>query len=60
MAEVILGAGCDDFLCKPYKEPDVFGMMTGHPGVRFAYDETPDTKREKSAVINSEAIARDI
>ncbi len=37
--ELILEAGCDDFLSKPYKESDVFDMIHKHLGVLFVYAE---------------------
>ncbi len=42
---VTLSAGCDDFLRKPFREQDIFEMMTKHIGVRFVYEEEtpPDT-----------------
>lgn len=34
---VVLNAGCDDFLRKPFKESDIFDLMHKHIGVRFIY-----------------------
>jgi CheY-like chemotaxis protein len=34
----ILGAGCDDFIRKPYKDTEIFGALTKHLGVRFVYE----------------------
>ena len=31
--------GCDDFVRKPFRESDIFRMMTKHLGVRFLYKE---------------------
>ncbi|MDM8529698.1 PAS domain S-box protein [Anaerolineales bacterium HSG25] len=36
---VILDAGCDDFLRKPFKEADIFEMMHQHIGVTYIYEE---------------------
>jgi PAS domain S-box-containing protein len=36
---VVLSAGCDDFLRKPFREEDIFAAMNKHIGVRFIYDE---------------------
>ncbi len=34
--------GCDDFLGKPFREQEIFDLMTTHLGVRFIYEtETP-------------------
>ena len=37
--EVVLSAGCDDFLRKPFRESDLFEMMGKHLGVRYVYEE---------------------
>jgi signal transduction histidine kinase/CheY-like chemotaxis protein len=37
----ILAGGCDDFLHKPFREADLFQLMTRHIGVQFVY-ETAD------------------
>jgi CheY-like chemotaxis protein len=36
---VILSAGCDDFLRKPFKEAEIFDMLAKHLGVQFVYEE---------------------
>jgi len=35
---VVLSAGCDDFLRKPFRESDIFEAMHKHIGVRFVYE----------------------
>lgn len=37
---IILSAGCDDFVAKPFREGDIFERMEKHLGVRFAYEDT--------------------
>lgn len=37
--EKVMEAGFDDFLRKPYREADLFGLMEKHLGVRFLYGE---------------------
>ncbi len=37
---VVLSAGCDDFVRKPFREEEVFEVMAKHLGVRFVYEET--------------------
>ncbi len=37
--DAILGAGCDDFVRKPFRENDIFDVLTRHLGVRFTYEE---------------------
>ena len=34
----ILAAGCDDFLRKPFRETELFQMMSHHIGVQFIYE----------------------
>jgi signal transduction histidine kinase/CheY-like chemotaxis protein len=36
---VILSAGCDDFMRKPFREADIFAAMNKHIGVRYIYDD---------------------
>jgi CheY-like chemotaxis protein/two-component sensor histidine kinase len=37
--EVILAAGCDDFVRKPYREQEIFEAMAEHLGVKYLYAE---------------------
>ncbi len=36
----VLAAGCDDFLRKPFKEAELFELMSKHLGVRYIYEDT--------------------
>ncbi|MBO3457304.1 AAA family ATPase [Aetokthonos hydrillicola Thurmond2011] len=36
---VILSAGCDDFVPKPFYEEAIFNMMAKHLGIRYIYQE---------------------
>lgn len=36
---IVLSAGCDDFLCKPFKEQTIFDTLTKHLGVQFIYSQ---------------------
>jgi CheY-like chemotaxis protein len=36
--ERILLEGCDDFVRKPFRQDEIFDMLTKHLGVRFVYD----------------------
>ena len=35
---VVLSAGCDDFVRKPFREAEVFDKMADYLGVRYTYD----------------------
>lgn len=35
---VVLSAGCDDFIRKPFREEEIFGAMANHLGVRYIYE----------------------
>jgi CheY-like chemotaxis protein len=57
--EMILSAGCDDFVRKPFREQDIFDVMKQHLGLNYVY-ETP--REETSSVtpkveISSEQVA---
>ncbi|MBD3308695.1 transporter substrate-binding domain-containing protein [candidate division KSB3 bacterium] len=39
---LILSAGCDDFLRKPFREADIFDLMQTHLGVQYIYEEAPE------------------
>ena len=34
-------SGCDDFICKPFGESEIFSAMERHLGVRYIYGEEP-------------------
>ncbi|MGD2183641.1 response regulator [Lusitaniella coriacea] len=36
---IILSAGCDDFMRKPFRENDIFAVMSKHIGVRYVYED---------------------
>jgi PAS domain S-box-containing protein len=37
--DMILKAGCDAFVRKPYREHEIFDVMAGHLGVKYLYEE---------------------
>jgi signal transduction histidine kinase/DNA-binding response OmpR family regulator len=37
---IVLSAGCDDFLRKPFKENTIFEALTKHLGVQYIYEES--------------------
>jgi len=45
---IVLDAGCDDFLRKPFKEADIFDIMHKQIGVEYIYDEPTQTSAIKS------------
>ncbi|MTJ06379.1 response regulator [Anabaena sp. UHCC 0204] len=52
---IVLSAGCDDFLRKPFKENTIFETLTKHLGVKYIYEElaTGDVILEQSPFILS-------
>ena len=52
---IVLSAGCDDFLRKPFKEQTIFDALHKHLGVQFIYEdleETTDHSPVTSSIIN--------
>jgi predicted ATPase/signal transduction histidine kinase/CheY-like chemotaxis protein len=51
---VVLSAGCDDFLRKPFRESDIFEVMHQQIGVRYVYEDLqhspPDSSPEDEAI----------
>lgn len=39
---MVLSAGCDDFVRKPFKESEIFDLMHQHLGIRYVYEEDAD------------------
>ncbi len=37
---VVMAAGCNDYVQKPFKETDIFSMMHNHLGIKYIYQET--------------------
>lgn len=37
--ELILSAGCDDIVRKPFRKEDIFDMLAKHLAVRFVYED---------------------
>ncbi|KOP26985.1 histidine kinase [Hapalosiphon sp. MRB220] len=38
--QVMISAGCDDFISKPFREEEIFDQLTKHLGVRYIYSES--------------------
>ncbi|OQX24529.1 MAG: hypothetical protein BWK80_20315 [Desulfobacteraceae bacterium IS3] len=56
---VVVSAGCNDFLRKPFKEMEIFDMMAKHLGVRYIYEDSAEkTEAQKPAgdVLTSAAL----
>ena len=58
----VIDAGCDDYLRKPFRETELFELMSKHIGVRFLYEEKGQpliVSRQSSLenVLTSEALA---
>ncbi|MDM8530452.1 two-component regulator propeller domain-containing protein [Anaerolineales bacterium HSG25] len=41
---VVLAAGCDDFLRKPFKDRDIFALMEKYLGVQYIYEQPEPSK----------------
>jgi CheY-like chemotaxis protein len=60
---VVLSAGCDDFMRKPFQEAEIFELMNKHIGVRYVYDEptahtgSTVSKTDIQNALNPEALA---
>jgi CheY-like chemotaxis protein len=60
--KLVLSAGCDDFVRKPFREHEIFDALTNHLGVRFIYDEegtqpTPAQAAESEQVLSAQSMA---
>lgn len=56
--ESILAVGCDDFVCKPYREPEIFQVMAKHLGIEYLYEkEAPDASPEPETILSSQQLA---
>jgi two-component system sensor histidine kinase/response regulator len=60
--EMVLSAGCDDFVRKPFREHEIFDALAHHLGVRFVYDEegaqpTSAQAAETEDVLSSQTMA---
>ncbi|MFB2937664.1 ATP-binding protein [Aerosakkonemataceae cyanobacterium BLCC-F154] len=57
---VVLSAGCDDFLRKPFREAEIFEIMNRHIGVRYIYENQSDDSPSLPEVADSQVIATDL
>jgi|GEM_PF-1605307 len=49
---IILSAGCDDFMRKPFKESTIFEVLTKHLGVKYIYEHKTDGNSQIGGAIN--------
>jgi signal transduction histidine kinase/DNA-binding response OmpR family regulator len=56
--ELILAAGCDDFVRKPYREQEIFEVMRKHLGLKYVYEE--ERKEEVPVEKTSELTPRQL
>jgi len=50
---LVISAGCDDFLRKPFREEDLFNIISKHLNVRYLYEDSL-----KAKIIPSESISQ--
>ncbi|WP_438006604.1 ATP-binding protein [Sorangium sp. So ce321] len=41
-------AGCDDFVSKPFRDADIFNLLTKHLGARFEHEDRPAASSSKA------------
>jgi PAS domain S-box-containing protein len=46
----IMKAGCDDFIRKPYRDTEIFDVLSRHLGLRFVYEEKQITPRKEPEI----------
>lgn len=46
----ILEHGCDDFMRKPFREHEIFAMLSKHLGAQFIHETTSDDQDDKRAM----------
>ena len=56
---MILDAGCDDFVSKPFRDRVIFEKMAEHLGVRYAYAEETDDNVD-DALIDAGSVPLDV
>lgn len=56
--EGILSAGCDDFVCKPFRRADILEVMAKHLGVRYIYrDDIPDDAAKAGNLVTAATLS---
>jgi signal transduction histidine kinase/DNA-binding NarL/FixJ family response regulator len=46
---IVLSAGCDDFVRKPFRQSEIFDTMAKHLGVEYIYEENNSKNQENQA-----------
>jgi signal transduction histidine kinase/FixJ family two-component response regulator/HAMP domain-containing protein len=55
---MILSAGCDDFIRKPFREEEIFDALTKHLGIRFVYQEDKTSPAAAHVAEGEEMLSR--
>jgi len=56
---VVLSAGCDDFVRKPFKDSEIYELIRKHLGVRYVYEEAVKTAPEISQIPVRDVLTRE-
>ena len=48
----ILNIGCDDYIAKPFKEKEIFEMLSKHLGIKFIYEEASKNENPLKSTID--------
>ena len=54
---LVLEAGCDDFIRKPFKDGELFEAIARYLGAEFIYEEPGETARSEVEPLTAEALA---
>jgi len=55
--QTILSAGCDDVVCKPFREDEIFDMLAKHLGTRFVYEHKQPQPTTAAEVLTPAALS---
>ncbi|MDM8525531.1 ATP-binding protein [Desulfococcaceae bacterium HSG8] len=56
---VVLSAGCDDFVRKPFKDSEIYEMIRNHLGVQYAYEDAVETAPEADQIADMDVLTHD-
>ena len=57
---IVLSAGCDDFLRKPFREADIFETMRKHIGVQYIYQAPVEVEPQPAREADPKALTSEI